>query len=108
MANDKRVTASERRANTAKGNNPFNTVSASKRRATQSVRSGKAVPNASRHEHVLDQTMLADILAHPSKDVSEGELRKEYGYVLADLRSMGLLSISLVVLLVFLATVLPK
>lgn len=113
MANEQergRQRASERRANAAKGGNPFTTVAASKRRAARAARSGQpsqAVTSA-KHEHVLDQTMLADILAHPTKDVSEGELRQEYSYVLADIRSMAILAVSLFLLLVVLATVLPK
>ena len=52
--------------------------------------------------------MIADILAHPTKQVSEEELRQEYSYVLSDLRNMGLLALSLIVLLIILAQVLPK
>jgi hypothetical protein len=40
--------------------------------------------------------------------VTEEELRGHYGYVLADLRSMGLLAAGLMVALVILAQVLPR
>lgn len=112
MANDRnrsdpprRMKASERRA-TGKGSNPFNTVSARERR----TRAGRqpASLTSSQPEERIDQTTLAQILAHPTKEVSEEELRKEYGYVVADLRSMGVLAASLMVLLVVLATLLPK
>jgi hypothetical protein len=106
-----RMKASERRAATASGSNPFSTVSASKRRTERAARSGRPAPSltATKSEkHGLDQAMLADILAHPTKEVSEEQLRKEYSYVLTDIRSMGLLAASLMVLLVVLAQVLPK
>lgn len=104
-----RQRASERRANAAKNANPFSTVSASKRRATQAARSGQSAARvSSKHESSLDQSMLADILAHPTKEVSEAELRQEYSYVTRDIRSMAILAASLIVLLVVLATVLPK
>ena len=105
-----RQRASERRASAAKGSNPFTTVSASKRRVERAARSGKSAQQitSARSEHVLDQEMLADILAHPTKVVTEEELRKDYSYVLADIRNMAILAASLFVLLVVLATVLPK
>jgi hypothetical protein len=106
-----RLTASERRAAAAKGTNPFSTVSASKRRTERAVRSGRPAPSittSKSNKHSLDQAMIADILAHPTIAVTEEELRKEYSYVLTDIRSMGLLAASLLVLLVVLAQVLPK
>ena len=112
MADEKnqRKKASERRAAAAKGSNPFSTVSASKRRAERAARSSSSVTSASseKQDGNLDQTMIADILAHPTKQVSEEELRQEYSYVLSDLRNMGLLALSLIVLLIILAQVLPK
>jgi|SRR5690606_24849034 len=112
MADEKRqrMRASERRAAAAKGSNPFSTVPASKRRAERAARSGRAAPLAAPKTEgsKLDQAMIADILAHPTKEVSEQELRQTYAYVLNDLRSMGLLAVSLMVLLVVLAQVLPK
>jgi hypothetical protein len=122
--------ASQRRA----AANPYNTVAASKRRAERIARSGgtgrrapgienldalEAAEAALRGEprptkqkrqadpNHLDQETIADILAHPTKFVSEDELRSEYAYVLNDIRSMALLALGLVVLLVVLASVLP-
>lgn len=106
-----RMTASERRAAAAKGSNPFTTVAASKRRTERQVRSGRSAASltASKSDKdTLDQSMIADILAHPTKTVTEDELRQAYTYVLNDLRSMGLLAASLIVLLFVLAQVLPK
>ena len=106
-----RMKASERRAAAAKGSNPFSTVTASKRRAEQAARSGRSSPSlttAKSQNSALDQTKIADILAHPTKEVSEQELRQAYTYVVNDLRSMGLLAASLMVLLFVLAQVLPK
>jgi hypothetical protein len=112
MANDRkrdeqsrRMKASERRAATSKGSNPFNTISARQRRA-RTGRQPTSLTSEPR-EARIDQSTLAEILAHPTKEVSEDELRQQYSYVVADLRSMGLLAASLMVLLVVLATLLP-
>lgn len=48
-----------------------------------------------------------DILAHPTKIVSEAELHAQYGFVLADLRSMGILALATFVGLIVVAFVLP-
>jgi hypothetical protein len=54
-----------------------------------------------------DEDMTAYLLAHPTRFVSEDELRHDYTYVVKDLRSMAVLAVALVVLLVVLAQVLP-
>ena len=54
-------------------------------------------------EKTLSNAMIQDMLEHPTKYVSEEQLREEYGFVLADLRSMALLSATLFVVLVILA-----
>jgi hypothetical protein len=119
-----RPNASQRRAS-----NPYNTVAASKRRAERMARSGRRAPGIDNLDALeaaeaallgrpapqerksaanqLDQETIADILANPTKIVTEEELRSEYTYVLNDIRSMGLLALGLVVLLVVLASVLP-
>lgn len=48
-----------------------------------------------------------DILAHPTKIVSEAELHTQYGFVLSDLRSMGILALATFVGLIVVAFVLP-
>jgi hypothetical protein len=51
----------------------------------------------------LTSTEIAELLEHPVKTVTEEELKAQYGYVLADLRSMALLSVGLIAVLVVLA-----
>lgn len=46
---------------------------------------------------------IAERLSNPTRTVSEEELHAQYGYVLADLRSMGLLSALLFVALILIA-----
>lgn len=40
----------------------------------------------------LDGVDIARLLANPTKEVTEADLRKQYSYVLADLRNMGILA----------------
>lgn len=54
----------------------------------------------------LTQEEIAERLANPLRQVSEGELRAQYGYVIADLRSMGLLALGLFVLMILAALLL--
>ncbi|MCY3717969.1 MAG: hypothetical protein OXG07_00240 [Anaerolineaceae bacterium] len=54
----------------------------------------------------LTQEEIAERLANPVRQVSEGQLRAQYGYVIADLRSMGLLALGLFVLMIAAALVL--
>ncbi|NWF67731.1 MAG: hypothetical protein HXY40_01475 [Chloroflexi bacterium] len=61
-----------------------------------------------KEDEKLTPEMVADMLAHPTKEVSEAELEQQYGYVLRDLRSMGLLAASLMIALVVLAQILPR
>jgi hypothetical protein len=53
-----------------------------------------------------DPETVQQLLANPTKIVTEDELRQEYGYVLSDLRSMGILAAGLVVALVIMAQLL--
>ncbi len=43
------------------------------------------------------------MLANPSVEVTEEQLREEYSFVLSDLRNMGILAAALFVVLVLLA-----
>ena len=54
----------------------------------------------------LDAEYLADLLANPTKVVSEEDLRADYGFVIKDLRNMGILAACLFVALVIVALVL--
>ncbi len=54
----------------------------------------------------LTQEEIAERLANPVRQVSEEELRAQYGYVIADLRSMGVLALGLFVLMILAALLL--
>ena len=54
----------------------------------------------------LTQEEIAERLANPVRQVSEGQLRAQYGYVIADLRSMGALALGLFVLIILVALLL--
>lgn len=51
----------------------------------------------------MDSSAMEQMLANPTIFVTEEELRSEYGFVLADLRNMGILAAGLMVLLIGLA-----
>lgn len=51
----------------------------------------------------VDNEMVTELLLNPTIEVSEEQLHNEYGYVLKDLRNMGILAAVLLVLLVGLA-----
>ncbi len=80
----------------------YSARSAGERRAS---RGGKSRSSGSTD---LRSGVVASMLENPTLQVSEAELRQEYGYVISDLRSMAVLSIALVITLVVLAQVLPK
>lgn len=58
---------------------------ASRRRQTASVSDKKK-----RNE--VSPELVADMLANPTINVTEDQLRNQYGYVIADLRNMGVLA----------------
>jgi hypothetical protein len=96
--------------------NPFRTVPAKERRARTGThtgedgavrrkrREGPAV-RARQPTETLDHETLVHLLHNPTKTVTPAELQQEYGYVLADLRSMGILAAGLIVTLVVLAVI---
>lgn len=45
-----------------------------------------------RNGEETDPEVIADLLTHPTRVVTEEELHQDYGYVLADLRNMGILA----------------
>ena len=61
---------------------------------------GAAQLERRKDEGSLDAETVADLLANPTKIVSESELRAEYGFVIRDLRNMGLLATALFIALV--------
>lgn len=56
-------------------------------------------------EGALEAEYVADVLANPSKIVTEAELRADYGFVIKDLRNMGMLAAGLFVALVIVSLV---
>lgn len=48
----------------------------------------------------LDAAFVADMLANPSKVVTEEDLKADYGFVIKDLRNMGILAAVLFVFLI--------
>lgn len=107
----RRPSASERRANTSR--NPYLTTSASQRRAQERARSapkrsGETTVPRARETQALSREQIAELLEHPTRDVPEAELRREYSYVLTDVRNMALLAVSLVIFMIALALLLPQ
>jgi hypothetical protein len=97
------------------GKNPYRTRSAAQIRAerearqrTRSITSLTDQPRPTPRKNVLDSATVNDLLRHPTRIVTEDELRRDYTYVIKDLRSMGVLSAGLVIVLIILATVLPQ
>jgi hypothetical protein len=94
--------------------NPYRTVSASQRRAVSEARVGvrrdRTAPRVGTRSRTqeLDAETIAELLDNPTITVTEDDLKRDYSYVVADLRNMGILAAGLIVALVVLATVLPR
>jgi hypothetical protein len=73
------------------------------RKATSTREAGKPRRITPKSDEKLSPQMIEERLAHPTKFVSEAELRNDYSYVLRDLRNMGLLAAALFVVLIGLA-----
>lgn len=86
--------------------------SARERRMTRGgrARSGGAAASSRRERRgeAYSAEMIVELLENPTIVVTEDELRRDYSYVLADLRSMGILAAGLIVTLALLAQFLPK
>jgi hypothetical protein len=63
--------------------------------------------NEESRKKALTQDEVAHLLANPTKTVTEEELHAQYGFVLRDLRSMGLLAGASFAVLIVLAFILP-
>jgi hypothetical protein len=105
----------QKRSRTNKTANPYRTVSASERRARREARDSRrprrdaeAASTARAATASIPQEMINELLANPTKVVTEEDLRHDYSYVIADLRSMALLAGGLIVLLFILAFALPR
>ena len=57
-------------------------------------------------EGALDGEYVADLLANPTKIVTEEDLRADYGFVIRDLRNMGILAAGLFIALIIVSLVL--
>jgi len=68
----------------------------------------KAKPRRSLSYEDMSQEDIAYALEHPTKVVPEEALREQYGYVLADLRSMAILAGALFVVLIVIAAVIIR
>lgn len=83
------------------------------RRSSVDPRTGARRPRAiqmtgDKNRAEIDAQQTRELLDNPTKVVTEAELRRDYGYVLADLRNMGMLAAGLIVALVILAQLLPR
>jgi hypothetical protein len=88
---ERREARSERRASSSAGGSP-------RRPAAEPMQFSQR-----RKKEALTPEEIEDLLHNPTKTVSEEQLRAEYGHVVADVRSMGMLAAVLMVLLVVLA-----
>lgn len=82
---------------------PAPTANGQARRRRREVSAAKLEKRKS--QGTLDHDYIADLLAHPTKTVTEEELHADYGYVLKDLRNMGILAAVLFVGLIGIALV---
>lgn len=113
-----RARAKERARTKSSSKNPYRTRSAAEIRAEREARKKRSLTELSDDPHdrrrsaeivsALPMERVMELLHNPTRFVKEDELRREYAYVIADLRSMGLLSLGLVLLLFLLAQFLPR
>jgi hypothetical protein len=89
-------------ARSARERRTASTPSSRRSTTTRSTRSSRRSDSGPRPD------IVANMLEHPTIMVTEDQLRKEYGYVTADLRSMGITAVALIAALVVLAQILPK
>ncbi len=57
-----------------------------------------------RNDKSLDHAAIRERLAHPTKPITEADLRRDYTYVIRDLRSMFMLSLVLFVAIIVLGS----
>jgi len=72
-----------------------------RRRALQSAQLERR-----KSEGALSADYIAELLANPNKTVSEDDLRADYGFVIKDLRNMGLLAAALFCALIVVSLIL--
>jgi hypothetical protein len=81
-------------------------ASSSRGRTTSGRRVQSAQAKSGGRRDQLDSQLVKNRLLHPTKTVSEAELRQEYGYVVKDLRTIAIISITMIAIMVVLAQVL--
>jgi hypothetical protein len=79
-------------------------VSASSNRARGTRRTQPAQAKGGRKE-AMGTDIVRNRLMHPTRVVTENQLREEYGYVMRDLRMIGFISIAMIVLMVVVAQI---
>jgi hypothetical protein len=80
------------------------TASTPSRTRSSSKRTQSAQPKGARAN--MDTQVIKNRLLHPTRLVTEDQLRQEYGYVMHDLRTIAVIAIAMIVLMVVLAQVL--
>ena len=80
---------------------PVQTPRPRRRRALQSAQLERR-----KDQGGMDAEYVAELLANPTKVVTEDDLRADYGFVIRDLRNMGILAAALFVVLIFAALIL--
>ena len=63
--------------------------------------------NEEARKKALTADEISELLANPTKVVTEAELHAQYGFVLRDLRNMGMLAGASFLFLIVLAVLLP-
>ena len=79
-------------------------VSASSNRVRSNRRTQPAQSKGGRKE-AMDTDVVRNRLMHPTRIVTENQLREEYGFVMRDLRMIGFISIAMIVLMVVVAQI---
>jgi hypothetical protein len=69
-------------------------------RRVRPARTGTSTRSSSRKDEKHDISYIRQRLANPTRIVTEADLKAEYGYVITDLRTMGILATILVIALV--------
>ena len=102
--------AAQQAAGSATGETPAKTAAAASSTAPSKPRRRRALQAAQlerrKDEGALDAEYVAERLANPTKIVTEDDLRADYGFVIIDLRNMGLLAAALFIALVIVSLVL--
>lgn len=79
-------------------------VSASSNRSRSNRRTQPAQAKGGRKEGMATD-VVRNRLMHPTRVVTENQLREEYGYVMRDLRMIAFISIAMIVLMVVVAQI---